>query len=205
MEADNKLTLAEEFRQIECLCVGHALSIEAILDHLETRGRALLTLFLSLPFIFPIPLPGLSVPFGVFIFLFGLSLATEWKPWLPKSWLKKEMKRDLILKFCGHAQKVLRKLERFLKPRLAVMNDKPALRLVSGLMIAFCGFLLALPLPPGTNSPPAIAIVTLSLGLLERDGVFTLIGYVLFALNIAFFTALPMIGYNAVLRYLGVA
>lgn len=204
MNVDNKLTLSEEFKEIENLCIGQSLTLEAILDHLETRGRALLTLFLSLPFVFPLPLPGLSVPFGVFILLFGFSLATDWKPWMPRRWMKREMSRDLILKFCAYAQKILRRMEKLLKPRLPVMNDTPALRLASGFMIAACGFLLALPLPPGTNSPPALAIAALSLGLLERDGVFILIGYALFALNVVFFTALPIIGYKALLRLIGI-
>jgi len=67
----------------------------------------------------------------------------------------------------------------------------PILWVTTGFMIAAYGFLLALPLPPGTNSLPAVAFATLSLGLVG-DGVFVLDQYLFFLLNALFFTMLPV-------------
>ena len=50
--------------------------------------------------------------------------------------------------------------------------------MINGLVIFFCGFVLSLPLPiPFTNTIPAIAILLLSMGMMEEDGLFILLGY----------------------------
>ena len=68
------------------------------------------------------------------------------------------------------------RIERLLKPRLKFMLW-PAIDVPIGLSLLFCGVFLALPLPiPFTNSVPAIAIVFLLLGMIERDGLFVIVG-----------------------------
>jgi hypothetical protein len=49
-----------------------------------------------------------------------------------------------------------------------------------GLGILSGGFFLALPLPiPLTNGPPALSIIFLVVGMLCRDGIMLILGYVL--------------------------
>jgi hypothetical protein len=55
-------------------------------------------------------------------------------------------------------------------------------------------FVLLLPLPPGTNFPPALCIILMAGGLLERDGRFILAGYLAFALNVVFFALFAIYG-----------
>ena len=57
---------------------------------------------------------------------------------------------------------------------------------VSPVLIA--ALVLVLPLPiPFTNSFPAWAILLVAAGLLERDGLFILAGYLIFALGVLYF------------------
>lgn len=196
-------SLSREFQEIEGLCDHGVMNLRRILDHIHGRGEALLTLFLAGPFLLPIPLPGLSIPFGVLIALFGLSLWTGWQPWLPEKWLQRPIPVELIRRFCRAALGLLRRVERFIRPRFHWMRGNPILKAGAGVMITICGVLLALPLPPGTNAPPAAAIVCLSVALLEGDGLLMMIGYLLFALNAVLFTLIPVLGYEAIIKILG--
>ncbi len=196
-------SLSQEFREIAALCGHGEISLKRILEHIRGRGQALLTLFLAGPFLLPIPLPGLSIPFGVLIAIFGISLCTGWQPWLPSSWMTRPIPDDLILRLCQTAIRFLGKLERFIRPRFDWIHRNRIFKGSAGIMIVVCGLLLALPLPPGTNAPPALAVVCLSIALLEGDGLLLLVGYCLFALNLAFFTLISILGYEAIMKILG--
>ena len=189
--------LSTEFQQIENLCSQEApVTLGAILHSLEHRGHALFTLFLSGPFLLPVPMPGLSMPFGIFITLFAFAMAFEKKPFLPKSWLVREIPKPTLQKFSQYAQKFFQKFEALFRPRLLWLLDSQLARMLIGGMIAIGGILLALPFPPGTNFPPASMIIALSIGYLERDGVLILLGYIMFLMNIVFFAALSIYGYE---------
>lgn len=72
---------------------------------------------------------------------------------------------------------LLRRLERRARPRMTVLTSPP-LVLVTALLLIIMGAALALPIPFG-NSLPGAAVVALSLGLLTRDGIGMIAGYVL--------------------------
>jgi hypothetical protein len=62
-----------------------------VLFSLDKRAHTFLLLLLSLPFVQPIPLPGLSTPFGVAIAFLGISFLFGQKPCLPKRLLKMQL------------------------------------------------------------------------------------------------------------------
>ncbi len=161
-----------------------------------------MTLFLAAPFILPIPLPGVSMPFGIMIMIFGGALATGWDPYLPKRLLDRPLPGDTVRKLSRSASKVFRKAEKYLKPRLDWAISNPVLHALAGGLIAFSGLLLALPLPPGTNAPPALCILLLAAALLERDGLMLFFGFAAFLGNVAFFAILGYFGYEAYMRFL---
>lgn len=193
--------LSAEFRRLEELCARDIpVTVEGVLIHLEHRGHALLTLFLAGPFLLPLPLPGLSVPFGVFIAFFAFSMAFGRKPFLPKAWLAREIPKDTLRKFSGMAQRFFKKFEALFRPRLVWLIDRRSGQITIAVLIAICGLLLALPLPPGTNSPPASVIIALSIGFLERDGFLVILGYFLFLINVLLFSFLTIFGYAGVMN-----
>lgn len=196
-------SLSREFLEIEALCDQGLMTLQKLLDHIRGRGEALLTLVLAGPFLLPLPLPGLSIPFGILILIFGIGLSTGWQPRLPSKWMNRPVSEDMLKRFCRTARSFLQKVERFIRPRHLWMHQNLFFRGAAGVMITICGFLLALPLPPGTNAPPAAAIVCLSVALLERDGILLLLGYVLFLLNVVLFTLIPILGYEAIIKILG--
>ena len=117
--------------------------------------------------------------------------------WFPEKWMNRPLPTRVLRKVFQSAEKWMKRAERWIKPRGAFLTH-PSIRTLNGLAIAFCGFLLALPLPPGTNFPPALAIVLLAAGTLEEDGLFLLLGYLAVAMNFVFFTLLPILGLQGI-------
>jgi hypothetical protein len=180
--------LSEELALLRDRSAARALTLREVLYTLHGRAYLLLVLLLALPFITPIPLPGLSTPFGLAIALIAARLALGQRPWLAKSLQRKELPPGFFAKVFTLAEQVLRFFEKFLRPRLSFLTDTPMLVQLHAVLMLAAALALLLPLPiPFTNSFPAWAILLLAAGLLERDGLFVLLGYVVFAAGVFYF------------------
>lgn len=183
--------LSEELAELRVRSNEKAVTLREVIYMLGGRAYMLLVLLFALPFITPIPIPGLSTPFGLAIALIALRLSLGQRPLLPKSLQRKELPAGFIGKVFTLAEKVLRFFEKFLRPRLIVLTDTPLLRQLHAVLMLVAALALLLPLPiPFTNSFPAWAILLLAAGLLERDGVFILAGYVVFVAGVLYFVFL---------------
>lgn len=165
-------------------------TLREVIIVLQGRAYVLLMVLLSLPFLLPIPLPGLSMILGLVIAVIALRMTLGQKPWLPARVLDRELPPKFFPTLLNGARRVLRFLEVMLKPRLLWLTASPVLVQLHALVIFIAAFILLLPLPPGTNFPPALCIVIMAGGLLERDGRFILAGYVALALNGVVFAVL---------------
>lgn len=172
-----------------------AVTLREVMAVLEGRGYVLLVMLLALPFATPIPLPGLSPPLGFVIALIGLRLALGQKPWLPARLLDTVLPPRLFAKVFEAARRILRCFEYLLRPRARWLTASAGLRQLHALPIFLAGLLLLLPLPvPFSNTLPALSILLLSAGLLERDGLFIVAGHVAFVASAAFFIVLGFAG-----------
>lgn len=164
------------------------ITLREVIYTLHGRAYMLLVLLLSLPFVTPVPLPGLSTPFGLAIALIALRLSLGQRPWLPMKLQRRELPAGFLKKLFSVAERVLRFLEKFLRPRLTYLTDTPFLVQLHALLMLTAALALLLPLPiPFTNSFPAWTILLLAAGLLERDGLFILAGYLIFAAGVFYF------------------
>lgn len=183
--------LSEELAELRLSAGERAITLREVIYTLGGRAYMLLVLLLALPFITPIPLPGLSTPFGLAIALIALRLSLGQRPWLSMKLQRKELPAGFISKLFGVAERVLRFLEKFLRPRLTFLTDTPLLVQMHAVLMLLAALALLLPLPiPFTNSFPAWTILLLAAGLLERDGGFILTGYVVFAAGVLYFVFL---------------
>jgi len=183
--------LSEELAELRLSAGERAITLREVIYTLGGRAYLLLVLLLALPFITPIPLPGLSTPFGLAIMLIALRLSLGQRPWLSMKLQRKELPAGFISRLFGVAEKVLRFLEKFLRPRLTFLTDTPLLVQMHAVLMLLAALALLLPLPiPFTNSFPAWTILLLAAGLLERDGGFILTGYVVFAAGVLYFVFL---------------
>ena len=180
--------LSVELAELRDRSAERTLTLREVIYLLGDRAYTLLVLLLALPFITPIPLPGLSTPFGLAIALIALRLSLGQRPWLSKNLQRRELPAGFIKKVFTVAEKVLRFFEKFLRPRLVFLTDTPLLVQLHALLMLLAALALLLPLPiPFTNSFPAWAILLIAAGLLERDGMFILAGYVVFAAGVLYF------------------
>ncbi len=180
-----KIRLSDQFRALALECEQEVLTVRELLTALGVRGHAFIALLFSLPFILPVPLPGLSMVFGVFVFISGLGITFGFGLWVPQWWMRRSLPGHLLSRVFRAAATLLQKMERILKPRIFFISESIWIRAFAGILVALSGLVLALPLPPGTNFPPAIVSVLLALGILERDGLFLLGGVLAFVVNLS--------------------
>jgi hypothetical protein len=128
----------------------------------------------------------LSTVFGAAIFFCGISIATGFEPWIPKRLKRKFIPRKTLERSIAKLDEWSWRLHAVLRPRYAKFACEKRWMRMHGLMLMTSAIVLALPLPPGGNIAPALAIATLSLGLIEEDGLFLTIGYILTLMNLIF-------------------
>ena len=156
---------------------GNSLTIGDLEQALRWRGFAILILLMAIPFCI-IPVPGLSTPFGIAIFLMGGRIACGRKPWLPGFIFKIEIPHPRLERLLKAGVGVVRRLEKVVKPRMHFIQNWPGMMHLIGVSIASGGLLLMLPLP-FSNWLPAWAILFLTTGMMEKDGLLVLVGHCL--------------------------
>lgn len=164
------------------------LSLREVVLMFGPKGHVLLILFFVLPFLQPIPIPGLSTALGFLILMAGYFMFLNEPPWLPNFVAKLQVEKKFLLRITSTLESLLRKVERVVKPRGQPAFARPRVRAFNGLMLSFHAFLLALPLPvPISNFLPALVIALLALGCLEEDIYVLVVGYLVAVVNAAFF------------------
>ena len=161
---------------------GQAMTVREMVKILHGRGLQFVVILLCLPFLAPVTIPGISMPFGLAIALSGLRIAFGHRPWLPEFILNHRISFPVLEKMVHFGCAIYEKVEKVIRARLFVLLDGPGMGMMIGLAIALSGVFLSLPIPPPfplTNTIPGFAIICLSLGLMERDGGVILCGYVL--------------------------
>lgn len=188
-------TCSQDLQRLAADFADRPTQLYEILKATQGRGFDLLLILIALPFLTPIPLPGLSAPFGLIVALIGARLALGRNPWLPQALLAKELPPRFVAATLKAASRVVRLLEFLLRPRLGFLHGAFVFRRLAGGLLAVSGILLLLPLPiPFTNSLPALTILLVAAGSLEKDGVFFLSGCGVFCLSIAYFILLAFGG-----------
>jgi hypothetical protein len=189
--------LSQELESLLVLAPGRPLTVRQIVEHLHFRGLPALVVLLCVPFLFPMAIPGLSIPFGLAIALCGLRLGVGRGFWMPDFVLRREVSPDLLRKLVGGAAGFYRKIERFVRPRMHFLQRWPGMLNLLGFMIMIGGILLSLPIPPPfplTNTIPGFAVIFMALGLMERDGVCILIGYFFATLGLVYVALIAVLG-----------
>jgi hypothetical protein len=162
--------LAREF-------TGKRISLRDILQAMGDRAFGVLMLILALPNAIGIgTIPGLSTVTGVpqiFVaiqMILGLS-----RPWFPAWGLDRSLAAADFRTMVERSVPYLEKGERLLQPRWPGLVSPLAERVI-GVVCLILACVQALPIPFG-NQPPAVAVALLSLGIIERDGLFVVIGF----------------------------
>ncbi|HSK39790.1 MAG TPA: exopolysaccharide biosynthesis protein [Arenibaculum sp.] len=150
-------------------------------DVLGDRAFGGFVLLLSLPNILPLPWGMASVLCIPILLISAQMILGRRTLWLPAAVLRRGFDRAVVARMLDRAIPRLRWTERWLKPRLLFLTSPVAERAVGALFVFLC-FVLVVPVP-FLGWFPAFALVAVSLGLVERDGVVLAVGLLLSALT----------------------
>jgi hypothetical protein len=163
---------------------GESITLGEIINAFGERAFGLVLILFSLPNCVPAP-PGIAGIVGTPVLIFGIQMMLGHKhPWLPKFILRRSVSVAKFKRLIDVAEPRLQKLERLCRPRLtqlfSVFGDR---------MIGLFAFLVALSvlIPfPGTNFPPSIALVIVSIAVIEEDGYLLIGGYLIGLAGLAY-------------------
>jgi hypothetical protein len=169
-------------RIVEANSRAEGITLNELLEHTEGRGFYLVVILLSLPFIVPVSIPGVSTVLGLSIALLSFKLAFGAQPRLPLFMGNRRLSPQAQKKVLTGSVKFLRVVEKLVKPRRTVwMTTRPA-RFANAMLMTLMGLFLALPfppLPPLTNALPCYSIILLAASMMEEDGVTIWFAYAL--------------------------
>jgi len=132
-------------------------------------------LLLSLPGALPIAPFGLKSLLGAAIVLLGLQmLAGKRIPWLPARISRLNLRAAWIRRAVSLGESSFTKVERFVEPRMDWMTHRIGSSLL-GLAVIFLGLIMILSIIPGSKIVAALILLALSIGLVESDGLLTLL------------------------------
>lgn len=173
---ERSLRTSEVFRGLKTIGSGERISLGELTTSLGDRGFGLLVLIFALPNIIPM-IPGVSTVSGVVIALVGLQMMIgRHAPWMPAFVAEKTMPREQLAAMVDRTVSWVERLERVAQPRWTGMTRGP-MHVVLGAMFVLLGAILALPLSWIGNFPPGVALVVLSIGMLEEDGLLVALGH----------------------------
>lgn len=179
-------------------------SFSVLLDLVAGReGMLAVCIFLVLPFMVPVSIPGMSTVSGIIILLLGLGAALGRRVPVPGRLLRRTLPSARLQAALRRALVWVSRVERLSRPRLPGLSGSRAAELVNGLGVMFGAVLLIFPFGfvPLTNSLPGLAVLFLAVGMLQRDGLCALIGHAFNLLTSAYFTFLLLGGTVVVQKF----
>lgn len=170
-----------------------SLSLQELLDTFSDEGLLLLTILLTLIFMIPVSIPGVSTVFGAAILLVGFSRLIGRPLWLPARLRQRPLPVDKLRPGLTAGLVWVRRLEKISRPhRLRLLVDGRPIMLINDLAFILAALLLMMPfgLVPFSNTLPALALLLYAIGFIQRDGVAVLLGHLANIGTVAYFGAL---------------
>lgn len=153
--------------------LAERITISDLLQAMEGRAIAALLFLFAFPNILPTP-PGVAAILGLPLIYLSFQLMLARQPWLPRFIADRSMTRDAFRNIISKATPILNRAEKMLRQRWWPLVS-PGMERVMGFVCLMLAVLLSMPIPLG-NLLPATAICVIALALLERDGLWIVIG-----------------------------
>ena len=171
------MAISQRLHSLASDAQGDAVELDWVLSELHERAFGLFLLVLALPccipFLYGIPqIVALPLMFVSVQIVLGRDT-----PWLPKKLGARTISTEGLHNLARRAEPWLVRIEAISRPRLTALTHSPIDRAVGLALILFSASILV-PLP-GTNTVPGFAVVIVSMGLLQRDGILVILGAIL--------------------------
>jgi hypothetical protein len=153
-------------------------TLGSLVELFEEKSFAIIfVLLLGVPAL-PLPTGGATHVFEIIAVVLAAQLiAGRTQIWLPQRWCAMELAGPRQQRFVAGLMKLIRRLERFSRPRLRFLFDHRLSNIVFGvLVIAGCAGAFFAPPFTGLDTLPALGVVLISLGVLLEDFLVVVLG-----------------------------
>ena len=186
-------TLGEQLERVIQDLPSDSLTLGELLDVFGDEGLLLLTMLLTLVFLIPVSIPGVSTVFGAAILLVGISRLSGRPLWLPSRIRHRALPAAKLRPGLQQGMVWVRRLERISRPRRlrGLVEGRTRLQLTN-LAFILAALLLMAPFGfvPFSNTLPALALLLYAVGMIQRDGGAVLLGHLANIATIIYFSIL---------------
>ena len=161
-------------------------TLGSLIEAFGERGFAVLFVLLLGVSALPLPTGGATHVFEIIAMLLALQLiAGRDEIWLPQRWQRLELAGQKQQRFIAALMRMIRRLERFSRPRLRFLFTHRLSSIVFGLLViaGAAGAFLAPPFT-GLDTLPSLGVVLLSLGVLLQDVVVVVVALIIGAAGV---------------------
>ena len=178
---------------------GETITLRQLLELVGEHGLLFLCALLTIPFLIPVSIPGVSTVFGAAIILIAIGITMNRLPWLPSRIMDKELDAKRLTGILRRGIAIVARIEAYIRPRMEGLTEGAVMGRVNGLALIFGGVLLMAPLGliPFSNTLPAFGILLLAVGMSQRDGLVVLAGYGMLVATVIYFGARAWAAYAA--------
>lgn len=176
------------------------IKIGTLLKSIDSGGFALLNLIFSIILMIPLP-PPIAIIAGLIVMFLSFQMIIGMKEvWLPKIIMEKSIKRTTLTVIVEKSTIYLYKLERFTRRRFTFVSNPITERIIG----AFIFFLAGITLTPivFANTIPGLAIILISFGMINKDGLMVIIGFIVGIFSIFVVWLMISVGLNVVMKVL---
>jgi hypothetical protein len=182
-------TLAESVEAVIRSLSGDVVTLREVLCLIGREGMLIFCVFLTLPFMVPVSIPGVSTVFGLVILFIGAGIMTNRPPRLPDRLMQKAFPADKLRLALEKGAVWVQRLGRISRPSIPVLTHGVGMLRLNGLLLIAGALLLMAPfgLIPFSNTLPGLAILFLAVGMLQRDGRSIILGYITVVSTVLYF------------------
>lgn len=169
------------------------ITLSELIHRVGNDGLLILVALLTLVFLIPVSIPGVSTVFGGAILLISISRLFGRELWLPSKLAHRTIGTRKLRPLLRKALSWLNKIERVSRPnRIPWLVAEGPVQFFNNAALILGAVLLMMPfgLIPFSNTFPAVALLFLAIGMLQRDGVCILLGHISNVATIVYFGVL---------------
>jgi hypothetical protein len=151
--------------------------ISKIMEDFHENGILLAMVFFSLPVAVPLPYPpGFTTIMGLPLIILSIQMIIGSKQVkLPQKINNYEIKNSTLKAISDKVVPIVVTMEKYIKPRTGFAKSVYCEQIV-GFICLIAAISVTIPIPM-TNAIPALGITIMSLGLLNRDGIVIILGF----------------------------
>lgn len=161
-------------------------TLDNILDVVGRRSYGPLLLVSGIITLAPVvgDIPGVPTIMGIIVFLIGIQLVFNVNHfWLPGWVLKRSIKSDKLNKALDWMQRPAQYIDRYLKKRLTIFTEGPAIYVVAGTCLLIAAAMPVMEVVPFSANGAGAALTAFGLSIIAHDGLLAIIAFIFTAIT----------------------